>query len=175
MHSQLLLFVLTKTFYKQQFRNHYYFSSRVPNFRPPPKQDGPQRSAPKPPLPYSGNVGIKPSLTAQPSQAALGGGGGDYDSPWEWKVSKVEQEFEKRFSVGELAKPVAAPRKTPNARGAAPLPPTARGAAPPPPSMHNQNINPLPKPQRTNPPPPQLSLTEKEYEVDPTIPLENQA
>jgi len=85
----------------------------------------------------------------------------------------VEQEFEKRFSVGELAKPVAAPRKAPNARGAAPPPPpNARGTALPPPSMHNQNINPLPKPQRTNPP---LTLTEKEYEVDPTIPLENQA
>ena len=158
----------------------HFFS--LANFRTPsvskplpkPKQEIPQRTAPKPPLPYSGNVASPTSPTSAVSslpQVAVGGGGSDYDSPWEWKVNKVEQEFVKRFSVGgDSTKPAVAPRS--GAAGGKRL-----GPAPPPP-INNQNINPVPKPHRTNPPPPipatLINRKEKEYQVDPTIPLDNQ-
>ena len=135
---------------------------------PKPKQ------APKPPLPYSGNVTSPTnpaSAVSNPPPGAIGVGGGDYDSPWEWKVNNVEKEFEKRFSVGGDNKPAVAPRG--GAAGS-----KRPGSSAPPPPINNQNINPVPKPHRTNPPPPvpaaPTNLTEKEYQVDPTIPLDNQ-
>lgn len=139
---------------------------------PKPKQEQ-QRTAPKPPLPYSGNVSSPTSpasiVMSPPPVAVAGGGGGDYDSPWEWKVNNVQKEFEKRFSVGGDNKPAVAPRGTTGSK--------RPGAAPPPP-LNNQNINPVPKPHRTNLPPPAptapTNLKEKEYQVDPTIPLDNQ-
>lgn len=147
---------------------------RLTNFRttsvskplPKPKQEIPQRTAPKPPLPYSGNV-VSPTSPSVSSPPPVAVGGGDYDSPWEWKVNNVEKEFEKRFSVGGDSKPVVAPRGS-----------KRPGVAAPPPPVNNHNINPVPKPHRANPPPPvpftPTNLKEKEYQVDPTIPLDNQ-
>lgn len=94
---------------------------------------------------------------APPPITAGGGGGGDYDSPWEWNVNKVEKEFEKRFSVSNK-QPVPQPRKKPSA-------------------SINLNANPIEKPARTNPPKINTGTNGdpmKGYQVDPTIPLENQ-
>lgn len=155
------------------FRLSSFRTASVSKPLPKPKQEIPQRTAPKPPLPYSGNVAspTSPGATATTPLNQTGPpiGGSDYDSPWEWKVNKVEQEFEKRFSVaGDANKPTVAPRSGTVGK---------RPAAPPPP-INNQNINPIPKPHRTNPPPPVPTtptiMKEKEYQVDPTIPLENQ-
>ena len=119
---------------------------------PKTAQENPQKAPPKVPQPYTGNASISGGASTGVSGPPAAGGG-DYDSPWEWKVNKVEREFEKRFSVNE--KPVAAPRKKTNT---------------------NPNANPIEKPARVNPPATESGDTplNSGYQVDPTIPLENQ-
>jgi len=110
----------------------------------------------------------RPAPTAQiPSNAPTAD---DYDAPWEWKVQKVEQEFEKKFSVtdppiiGQLNQERLSITPTPR------KPSSATPAEKP--AIRNPAINPVPKPVRT-------SRTDDVfatalYEVDPTIPLDNQ-
>lgn len=95
----------------------------------------------------------KPSAPPQQQQQQQG----NYDAPWDWKIKKVESDFDKRFSLQEQP-PVAAPRKksTPNVITHATV----------------SNANPIPKPKRD--PSIKIAEADKEYEVDPTIPLDNQ-
>ena len=91
---------------------------------------------------------------------------GDYDAPWEWK----QKEIDKRFSVD--GQPNATKTNTVQIKHVSDIEnqPSAR-----------QNINPIPKPARTiHEPTPKLlpkpadSDSSTFYQVDPTIPLENQ-
>ena len=100
----------------------------------------------------------------QPQSAATLQSQGDYDAPWEWKARNVEEEFAKRFSIGnEQQQPIAPPRKksSPNIL------------------LKNMNINPIAKPMRNtfkDEETPNAFETSgpKAYEIDPTIPLDNQ-
>lgn len=106
-------------------------------------------------MPYSG-TGAN-ALSSSDANGPPAAGGGDYDSPWEWEAKKMENEFEKRFSVKDHSKQSAKPQPQPRRK------PT------------NSNANPIEKPIRTNPPSiSNIQPMVNGYQVDPTIPLENQ-